>query len=276
MLKFQKYYTDFFDKPYSGRIEIFFKGWYLILLCKVILLGSLFEDLYWFAQATNQIHFPFTLVQNHLMVSISLVLVLLVGLFARRNYFLSILIFLLYFGYYQIIHPIVNGSDLVLSFFLFLGIFCNNPRVKSNWLGPLQMAIVNSCVLIGQLQIAFMYLTSGWDKLISVEWRNGAAMFNLLNIDFYAVPWLKETLGNADSTILIAVSWLVIIFELVFPVLVWYNQARYYLLLAGVFFHLFIGLFLSLPDFALTMMWCYILFMKDEHLAKFFPLNFSR
>jgi hypothetical protein len=117
------------------------------------------------------------------------------------------------------------------------------------------------------MQIAFIYLISGWDKLIFEEWRNGVAMFNLLNVDFYAVPWLRETLGSADPTMLIAVSWMVILFELLFPVLIWFNKTRTFILITGVLFHLFIALFLSLPDFGLTMIWCYVVFISGKNLS---------
>jgi len=131
----------------------------------------------------------------------------------------------------------------------------------------MQTLKIGLCILIGQMQIAFMYLISGWDKLISEEWRSGEAMFNLLHVDFYAVPWLRDTLGNADNSILIVVSWMVILFELLFPVLIWFNQTRTIILTTGILFHLFIALFLSLPDFGLTMIWCYVLFLKKEKLG---------
>lgn len=277
MNNYHKYGKQLFNSRYSSRIEIFFKGWYLLLILKVLLLGSLFDDLYRVAELNNQIFFPFGVIQDPIFVKIILIPVLICGLYFRRNYLLSLLIFFLYIPYYRIVHPIVNGSDLVLSSFLFLGIFCNNsPAAKSELTRSLQTLKIAGCILIGQVQIAFMYLTSGWDKLISIEWRNGDAMYNLLHVDFYAVPWLRETLGNSDAAMLVTVSWMVILFELLFPVLIWFNKTKALILIPGVLFHLFIGLFLSLPDFALTMMWCYILFMKDETLAKWISLGSSR
>jgi len=133
MNNYHKYCKQLFNKQYSFRIEIFFKGWYLILLLKVLLLGPLFGDLYRFAELNNQIFFPYSVLPEARYIKIILILVLIIGLYFRRNYFLSLLIFLLYIPYYRIVHPIVNGSDLVLSSFLFLGIFCNNiPTAKSD------------------------------------------------------------------------------------------------------------------------------------------------
>lgn len=203
-------------------------------------------------------------------------MVLGVGLLLKRNYFISVLIFGLYYGYYQIAHPIVNGSDLVMSFFLLLGVICNAvPKIRSVWAGRLQIATVNAGVLIGQLQVAFMYLTSGWDKLISNDWRNGIAVSNLTHIDFYATNWVDQITNNLATPILVIVSWIVILFELLFPVLIWFPRFRYYLLATGVLFHLLIGFGLSLPDFAVVMIWTYILFIPDVGFDKLI-LNMKR
>ena len=54
-----------------------------------------------------------------------------------------------------------------------------------------------------------------------------------------------------------------ILFELAFVVLVWFKKTRIPILIIGIFFHLFIWIVMSLPDFATTMIISYILFLKD-------------
>jgi len=256
---------DFENSRYSFRIEIFFKGWYLIVLFKLLLLGSLFQE---------QIMFQFSPYGNDILSGLLLKLLfgalLLMGVFLKRNYFLSFLLFLITFGVHQITHQIINGGDLVILFFMFLGIFCNTrPRLNKNWLANgFQVAIINFSILIGKIQIALIYLHSGWDKLISPGWRDGTALFNLLHIDFYATNWVDQLTDDVGTSVLVIISWLVILMELLFPVLVWFPRFRYYVLATGALFHLLIGYGLSLPDFAMVMIWTYILFIPDVDFDK--------
>lgn len=268
------------ESLYSSRIEIFFKGIYVLFLCKVLFLWPLIDDLLYNYHQSGQGFGPLDLFQgayfkqNPLLVKILLVSVLVVTLTRKRNYFLSLLMFLLYVSFHRAIHVIINGSDLMLSFFMFIGIFCTTlPKAREDsWTEMFQVVSINVAILLSQIQIAIMYLVSGWDKFTSSAWRNGEALFHTINIDFFAVPWVRAFLGDADPSLLQAVSWLIIGFELLFPILVWPLKSRYYVLAIGLLFHLFIGLGLSLPDFALTMIWSYLLFIRDTDFIKIISL----
>lgn len=262
--KYIDQYQYLLDKSlYSPRIEIFFKGWYLILLAKLLWLGPFFKDLMEFQNVTGKI--VFSGLPSASLTRLLIILVLLVGI-VKRNYFLSIIIFLATLLAHRLTHEVVNGGDLVILFFMFLGIFCNDsPRAANGSASrTYQIAITNFSIFLGQIQIAIIYLASGWDKLISPQWRDGSALFNLLNVDFYPAAWVQVLTDDLSISALISLSWLVILFELLFPLLVWFHRLRYYVLGAGVVFHLFIGIGFSLPDFALVMIWCYLLFIRDQ------------
>lgn len=255
------------ESLYSPRIELFFKGWYLIVLVKLLWLGPLFQDLMEFQNVTGKIVFPG--LPSASLTRLLIILVLLTGIVLKRHYLLSIVIFLATLLAHRLTHEVVNGGDLVILFFMFLGIFCNDsPRAANGSASrTYQIAITNFNIFLGQIQIAIIYLVSGWDKLISPQWRDASALFNLLHVDFYATNWVHRLIDGLSTPVLVSISWLVILFELLFSLLVWFPRTRYYVLGAGVLFHLFIGIGLSLPDFALVMTWCYLLFIRDQDIS---------
>ena len=254
---------------YTSVTELFFKGWYAIVLVKLMLLGPLLNELMLFQQVLGEWNVVY-------MTSASpirwlMMFILLLGIVLPRHYLLSLIMFLVVLWAHRLIHPVVNGGDLVILFYMFLGVFCNDrPRFPEvSFLRLSQISLNNFCILIAKLQVAMIYLVSGWDKIISQEWRDGSAMYNLLQVDFYSTDWVRSMTSGVDMEVLQLVSWLVIVFELLFPILVWFKTLRYGVLLAGICFHLFIGFGLSLPDFALVMIWSYLIFVRPEDYMKF-------
>jgi len=255
----EKYRDAFFRSTYDNRIEIFFKGWYAFVLVKLALLGPLFNDLMQFHQLIGG--------SSIAGARMLIIFVMLLGIMLKRNYFLSILMFVVTLWAHRIIHPVVNGGDLVVLFFMFLGIFCNTrPEFsEGSSLGLFQTALSNFSILMGKVQVTLIYLVSGWDKLTSQSWRDGSSLFNLLRVDYYPANWVGYLTQDISLNALVVISWLVILFELWFPLMLWFPKWRYSVLATGVIFHLLIGIGLSLPDFALVMIWCYLLFLDARH-----------
>ncbi len=233
-----------------------------------MLLGPLFNQLLSFQKIVEG-SFYYSFASPKTLKAIMAV-VLLTGLLCKRNYVLSLVMFLVVLMYHHITHPVINGGDQVVLFYMFLGVFCNNrPSFSEESIIRLfQDALNNFCILIAQIQVALIYLVSGWDKLNSETWIDGTAIFNLLQVDFYPTNWLQALTEGVDLQTLVMVSWLVIAFELLFPLLVWIPGLRYWMLSMGILFHLFIALGLSLPDFALIMIWTYVIFVKQKDFNK--------
>jgi hypothetical protein len=272
-LYLHQYANAFSRSWYDRRMEIFFKGWYAFVLVKLVLLGSLSNDLMEFQQVVGGISFSWQFAK---VTRILIKAVLLACIILRRSYLLSIIAFAVTLWAHRVIHPIVNGGDLVILFFMFLGIFCNTrpgfPAGTS--LRLFQTALTNFAILMGKIQVALIYLVSGWDKLSSQSWRDGSSLFNLLHVDFYPTNWVRHLTDGPSLDVLKILSWLVILFELLFPFVVWLPKWRSRVLTAGVVFHLVIGFGLSLPDFALVMIWCYLLLLKNQDM-RFISKKFS-
>jgi hypothetical protein len=111
-----------------------------------------------------------------------------------------------------------------------------------------------------QLQIAYVYLSSCVAKLANLRWRQGIALRDVLAspvfaewpmvIDFMPLIWF-----HTYSTL---------VFELGFPLLVWFRRWRPYVLLAGIGFHVGIDVAMVIPIFSAIMIVSYAAFLTDS------------
>jgi len=86
-------------------------------------------------------------------------------------------------------------------------------------------------------QLAFSYFQSGYIKVINADWRSGLALQDVFTITAYPISNSIRRWGQSSRLMLI-MSWLVILFELLFPLAI----LNHYLLIAALFiaaiFHL--------------------------------------
>jgi hypothetical protein len=199
---------------------------------------------------------------------------LAVAFFFRPSYFTTVSFFWLTFNLYVVYLPFANGADLVQ---FMLALWCipiaMKPALKSETGNIVQKACYNAGIILCQLQIIFIYLVSGFDKLTSDVWRSGDAIDYIIHLQNLFNPAFAGIFEH--PALQLALSWTVIIFELAFPVLVWFDKTRIPILIIGLLFHLFIWVVMSLPDFAITMVIPYILFLKHSDYHRM-PDRFRR
>lgn len=124
------------------------------------------------------------------------------------------------------------------------------------------------------IQVMMIYLLSSFFKLCGNHWVEGQAVYYALNIDVYSSPfWQGLSKHHLLWTI---ITYLSFAYQLLFPFLIWFKGKRNWLLIAGVFFHLMIGLVMNLWDFAFAMIFCYALFMKEEQAKWLMPFRTLR
>ena len=211
---------------------------------------------------------PAFLANNNIEIFFGLALVFLaVAFIVRMHFAITIIFFWLALNLYVVFLPFVNGADLVL---FMLALWCipmaRYPKFKSALGSIIQKTIYNTGVILCQLQIVFIYLVSGWDKLLSETWRSGEAFDYIIHLNTLYNPALTGVFENVF--IHRVLSWTTIVFELFFVIFVWIEKTRLPILALGIFFHLFIWIVMSLPDFACIMIISYIIFLKDSDLTK--------
>jgi hypothetical protein len=195
------------------------------------------------------------------------VLVVILCVACRPNYVLNIVFCLFMSTLFFVRHPAINGSDYILTAFSFWCIPLNRPvgirLQRTQWT---QDGLFNTMVLILQFQLAFTYFISGWDKIWDPMWRSGEAFTYIAHIDTMTNPSATWLFSTATGNIMF--SWITILFELLFIVLIWFRRTRVFVLCTGVIFHLFIWWALTLPDFSMIMILSYIIFVRDTDLQR--------
>ena len=182
------------------------------------------------------------------------------ALLCRNNILLSIAVFIISNNYILLADKASNGGDALHNFLIFMLIFVQENNVKFS----LRQIINNAAIIIIKVHFCLLYIVNAYGKVIHLFWRDGSYFKNLWHLMYYANPnliphWFFNPILN------VVTAWAVILFEFIFPVLIWFKPYKKTLIFTGLVFHLGISLFLSLPDFGLAMAIVYILFFDFKY-----------
>lgn len=190
---------------------------------------------------------------------------------------LMILTWVIAQGFIQRNFSILFGADVIGTLMLFYLTFtrCNeyfslknlffkkgkpyNPKLWSDQLSSVFFRLL-------QLQLFTIYTYTGFEKLKGSTWWDGTALWTVLvNPQFTAfdLVFLKQfPLFFAMAT------FITIIFEVYFGVMVSFRKTRLLWLGMGILFHLMIGVLLGLMSFGMVMVASYILFCYRSNLIQ--------
>ncbi|MFP9098006.1 hypothetical protein ACLI09_03035 [Flavobacterium sp. RHBU_24] len=177
------------------------------------------------------------------------------AIFYKTTRLLSVIVFVISINYLTLLSRADNLADSLLNFFIFSLIFIREGAVK----GTARQMLNNVMLLALQMHFCILYFLNAYGKIIVPGWRDGSFMQLVWRIPYYAdVRLVPQWFLNPGVAFVSA--WSVMLFELVFAFLIWYKPARKWLLRCGLLFHIGIAVYLSLPDFGLTMLVGYFLF----------------
>jgi hypothetical protein len=273
-------FVDNWSKRLSGppteSVRLFTSAIYAFLLLKILFLLPIASEIasyykYHSASVLKQLivapgimarQFPVTF-----LILVGVLVVLL--LFVKRTYYFNALGFWISINVTSLSEPVANGSDYVLNLILLLSIPLTSKPILSKW-KEWQPLFFNFSILMIQFHIGLIYFLSGFDKLMTDNWRNGEAISYVAGLDYYANPIVSAMQFPFSNQ---TIAWFTILFELLFPIGIWFKKVRIPLLIAGVIFHLGIIYFLNLPDFGLLMIICYAIFLKSKKSEVFAPVS---
>ncbi len=210
-------------------------------------------------------------------IYIILLLAATIGVLNRPLLFLT---WVLAQGFIQRNYSVLFGADVIGTLLLFYLAFTNCQSCytikslfkkadlpqRSHQLNHLGDQISGLFFRLLQIQIFTIYMYTGFEKLKGTTWWDGTALWTVLvNPQFtgFDLVFLKSfPLFFAIGT------FVTIIFEVYFPVMVAFKKTRYIWLGLGLFFHLQIGVLLSLMSFSLVMLSTYFLFLDRLDLIR--------
>lgn len=125
--------------------------------------------------------------------------------------------------------------------------------------------IGNFALLACIIQFVMVYFFAAWWKWTGSTWLNGSSLYYVLHMDHFSRPVLQHYLLPFPG-VLAFLTWFGLVYQSVFPFLIWWKRSKYILLAAGIAFHLFIIFGMRLYDFGTAMIFGYSLFI-DEAMA---------
>jgi len=111
-----------------------------------------------------------------------------------------------------------------------------------------------------QIQLAVIYMSSGYVKLHGHTWRDGTALYYALSDGQYTrAPWLLEPLLRSDVFVWFSrvATWITLGWEAAFGLLLLWRPTRRLALVIGLLVHGGIFFNLSVGSFSLIMLWSY-------------------
>ena len=110
-----------------------------------------------------------------------------------------------------------------------------------------------------QIELAYVYIASFVAKAMAPRWRAGIALRDVLSSPVFA-EWPHYW---SFFPVIVTLTYMTLVFEGTFPLLVWWKRARPWMLLWGLLFHIGIDTLMIIPMFSWVMIVCYPAYLTD-------------
>jgi hypothetical protein len=172
----------------------------------------------------------------------------------KKLYFISdFILWLLVMNIANKVYPTLTGGDYLLNQFLLFNCFLAFEKNKNNF----KIALHNFASIALIIQVCLVYFLSALAKLNNTEWLDGSAISTTLQVQQYSLELFSHTKQNILNTI---VNYVVLFYQLFFPVVIWFKKIKKPFLMIGVLMHLFIAFIMGLMSFGFIMILAYVYF----------------
>lgn len=287
MLRQAKYYTALLQQQnyksfYLAALRVAISLW---LLKEVCINWQSMELLY--GQAAffvpkntilNRLPGGLPFIRDHYLWFISLYLVvILMNILGVGRWFTALALLMLFYLLYQMNMFFTNAGDkmarLILTYLVFADSYQYFVLIKektaSIYVQRFRNLVSNLAALSIMIQLCVAYFTLGIAKLNDPLWQHGQATYYALSMERYT--------GTSLNKYLVQYKWLnvlsnyaVMLFELGFPLLIWFKKLRKPLLLFGLVFHLCIYIFMMIYGFQIVFLMAYGLFLPNSFFTRLY------
>jgi hypothetical protein len=126
--------------------------------------------------------------------------------------------------------------------------------------------VSNSFYRVIQIQLCVIYAYTGFEKLKGNTWWDGTALWSVFanpQMVIWDMTWMSHF-----PLVIVFITFTTVLFEIYFPVLIWFEKTKRAFLYFGMVFHFGIGLLMSLFSFAFVMLAPYFLFLNSAELDR--------
>jgi hypothetical protein len=199
------------------------------------------------------------------------IIFLLAGIACIYPRVVSIIIYILTINIDNKVYVILDGGNNLIHLFLLYFILIDPAKKttsqKAGFWAKLNNGFTNLAFLMCQLQIVMMYLIAGLSKVGGALWQNGTAIYYTLQVDEYTHPLAKDLVARYAVLTVIG-SYLTLLYQVMFPWLVWNRKVRPYLLTVGSCIHLQISFVMGLFMFGFAIAVSYFSFASEPFAEK--------
>ena len=190
---------------------------------------------------------------------------LLLGIFNIWSRLTAVAIYIFTVNLFSKGYLAFTGGEVLVNILLFYLMFIHKPR-DDGWFGDLQHILNKTFYWIILLQICLLYVMSAWYKLYDEDWLSGHAVQYISSLHVFKSPLTRFF---EDSYALSAIAtYTSLLYQILFPLVVWFKRIKIPFLIVGVFFHLSIAIGMGVFTFGIVMILVYILFLDDHHIEK--------
>jgi len=178
----------------------------------------------------------------------------------------TLLNFVLFWGWTNAALLIGDGGDNVLRIMLFYLLFADlhgslKPNEPSTWRKVLGIAHNLALVAVG-IQLSALYLTAGMQKVHGDMWRDGTALWYILQVREFSHPVVGQFLLSMPA-FTIVFTHLTVFFQIAFPWLIVHPTLRRYAVAIGAAMHLGILAAMNIVSFSLIMIFLDLMMIPD-------------
>lgn len=186
-----------------------------------------------------------------------LVLLCIHGLLRGSHWWTALPIWWLYINLMHLAWLAGSGGQHLIANLLFWNILLslNGPRI-----GALAKA---SAFWIIRMQVLLAYLATALHKLSGTHWVDGTAVGIVATDAAFGPLWIVGFPLFAKLT-----TWAVLLFQLTFPVAVWFSALRLPWMAFGVLFHLATALWMDIPEMGLAFIVSYSIWLSDHDFVR--------
>lgn len=188
---------------------------------------------------------------------------LILGFFNKMPRLMSFATYLFTVNLFSKGYLAFTGGEVLINFMLFYLMFIHPSREKEGLGADLQPIINHVFFRIMLAQVCLLYFFSVLYKCLDPNWLSGEALMYISRFDAYSASWTQGLLQ--DNTLISAVlTYASLIYQALFPIVVWFKKIKKPFLLIGVLFHLGIAFGVGIFTFGIVMILVYLLFLDNE------------
>ncbi len=278
--------------PFGEKIAFFRKVLYLFLLVNAISLLPIASELFgyhgivgtggwntsvpWYGQGSkvliNSLSHPVNEGKPWIMYFFVFgqLIALILGLLKIWPRLMSILVYFFTANLFVKGYLAFTGGEALMSLLLFYLIFIEDPKQKAGRdteVSFMHNVLNNTFYWMLIIQVILVYFFSTLYKLTDPYWMDGSAMMYIARVDAFSGESMRFIFAQSPVMSLIF-TYLVLLYQGLFPILVWIKPLKMQFLAFGVLLHLGIAFGMGIFTFGIIMCLVYLLFMDNEQILK--------